>query len=181
MASHSLIILRGRAKYVRAVPVTERVGQIATSLPAFATGNGAWMRACCVQKGGIVALRCLVVDDNEDGATSLGAYLSMLGADVRVAFSGDEAIKIASEFRPQLVVLDINMPGLNGFETAKMLKQQSWAHAATFVAHTAASQTLRRAATTAGFHHFLVKGNAVSEFDAIVEHLLIDDPGRLRS
>ena len=51
----------------------------------------------------------------------------------------------------------------------------------TFVAHTAASQTLRRAATTAGFHHFLVKGNAVSEFDAIVEHLLIDDPGRLRS
>ena len=139
------------------------------------------MRACCAQKGGIVALRCLVVDDNEDGATSLGAYLSMLGADVRVACSGDEGIKIASEFRPQLVVLDINMPGLNGFETAKMLKQQSWAHAATFVAHTAASQTLRRAATTAGFHHFLVKGNAVSEFDAIVEHLLIDDPGRLRS
>ena len=76
---------------------------------------------------------------------------------MRVAFSGDEAIKIASEFRPQLVVLDINMPGLNGFETAERLKQQSWAHAAAFVAHTAASQTLRPAATAAGFHHFVVK------------------------
>ena len=119
-----------------------------------------------------------MVDDNQDGATSLGAYLSILGADVRVVFSGEEAIKIAPELRPQLVVLDINMPGLNGFETAERLKQQSWAHAATFVAHTAASRTLRRAAIAAGFHHFLVKGDAVAEFDAIVEHLLVDDPGR---
>ena len=73
------------------------------------------------------------------------------------------------------------MPGLNGFETAEMLKQQSWAHAATFVAHTAASQTLRRAATAAGFHHFVVKSDAVAELDAIVEHLLVDDPGGLSS
>ena len=124
-------------------------------------------------------LRCLVVDDHHDGATSLGAYLSILGADVRVVFSGDEAINIAPEFCPQLVVLDINMPGLNGFETVKRLKHQTWAHVATFVAHTAAGQTLRRAAMAAGFHHFLVKGDAVAQFDAIVEHLLIDDPGRL--
>ena len=131
------------------------------------------------KRGGIVVLRCLVVDDNQDGATSLGAYLSILGADVRVVFSGDEAIEIAWKFRPQLVVLDINMPGLNGFETAERLKQQAWAHAATFVAHTAASQTLREAATAAGFHHFLVKGDSVADFDAIVDRLLIDDPGRL--
>jgi len=124
-------------------------------------------------------LRCLVVDDHHDGATSLGAYLSTLGGDVRVVFSGDEALEIAPEFRPKLVVLDINMPGLNGFETIARLKQQAWAHAATFVAHTAASQTLRRAATAAGFHHFLVKGDSVADLDAIVDRLLIDDPGRL--
>ena len=122
-------------------------------------------------------LRCLVVDDHHDGATSLGAYLSILGGDVRVAFSGDQAIKIAPELRPQLVILDINMPGLNGFETIARLKHQGWAHAATFVAHTAASQTLRRAATAAGFHHFLVKGNSVADIDAIVERLLVNDRG----
>lgn len=124
-------------------------------------------------------LKCLVVDDHRDGATSLGAYLSLLGAEVRVVFSGEEAIEIAPAFRPQLVVLDINMPGLNGFETAERLRHQAWAHAATFVAHTAASQTLRRAATAAGFHHFLVKGDSVADFDAIVDRLLIGDPGQL--
>jgi len=137
------------------------------------------MRACCGQKGDIVVLRCLVVDDDRDGATSLGAYLRVLGADVCVVFSGDEAIKVAIEFRPQLVVLDINMPGLNGFETAEKLKRQAWAYAATFVAHTAAGQTLRRAATAAGFHHFLVKGDSVAYLDAIVDRLLIGDPGKL--
>jgi len=54
--------------------------------------------------------------------SSLSAYLGILGGDVRVAFSGNEAIEIAPEFRPQLVVLDINMPGLSGFETIASLK-----------------------------------------------------------
>jgi CheY-like chemotaxis protein len=157
---------------------TCRVGQSVTSLAASPTGNGASVRACGVQKGAIV-LRCLVVDDDHDGARSLGDYLGILGADVRVAFSGDEAIEIAPEFRPQLVVLDINMPGLNGFETAERLKRQAWAHAATFVAHTAASQTLRRVATAAGFHHFLVKGNSVADFEVIVESLLVGDARQL--
>ena len=124
-------------------------------------------------------LRCLVVDDDHDGARSLGDFLGVLGADVRVVFSGDEAIEISPEFRPLLVVLDINMPGLNGFETAERLKRQPWAHAATFVAHTAASQTLRRAATAVGFHHFLVKGNSVADFEVIVDGLLIGNAGQL--
>jgi len=123
-------------------------------------------------------LRCLVVDDNRDGATSLGAYLSILGAHVRVVFSGSEAIEIAPAFRPQLVVLDINMPGLNGFETAERLKLQAWSAAAIFVAHTA-SHAFRRAAAAAGFHHFLVKGGSIADFDAIVAHLLIGNGRQL--
>lgn len=126
-----------------------------------------------------MVLRCLVVDDYPDAATSLGAYLSVLGADVRVAFSGGEAIEVAPEFRPHLVVLDINMPGLNGFETAERLKHQPWARSATFVAHTAASQSLRRTATATGFHYFLVKGDSVAEFDAIVDRLLTGDSDRV--
>lgn len=124
-----------------------------------------------------IVLKCLIVDDHEDGATSLGAYLSILGAEVRVAFGGEEAIEIARVFQPRLVVLDINMPGLNGFETAARLQRQPWANDATFVAHTAANPTLRRAAAAAGFHHYLVKGGSVASFDAIVDRLLLGDSG----
>jgi two-component system CheB/CheR fusion protein len=138
-----------------------------------------WIGARILQRKGGHVLKCLVVDDHRDGATSLGAYLSILGAEVRVAFSGEEAIEIARVFQPRLVVLDINMPGLNGFETAERLQREAWANDATFVAHTAASATLRRAAAAAGFHHFLVKGDAVADFEAIVDRLLIGDPGHL--
>ena len=119
-------------------------------------------------------LRCLVVDDHEDGAVALGAYLGVLGADVRVVFSGHDAISVALQFRPRLVVLDINMPGLDGFATVKLLKRQPWAEAATFVAHTGETTALRSAATVAGFHHFLTKGDSSSlkAFDSIVGRLL---------
>jgi len=125
--------------------------------------------------------KILIVDDSPTERHVLNDMLTKAGYEVVTSDNGEDAILKAKSLKPDLILMDVVMPGLNGFETAAMLKQQSWAHAATFVAHTAASQTLRRAATAAGFHHFLVKGNAVSEFDAIVEHLLIDDPGRLRS
>jgi len=82
-------------------------------------------RAPCMFDGDYVTLRCLVVDDHRDGAEALGAVLTMLGLDVRVAYSGRAAIELAHEFQPRLVVLDINMPGLDGFETVKRLRQQS--------------------------------------------------------
>jgi CheY-like chemotaxis protein len=105
-------------------------------------------------------------------ARSLGALLGCLGTEVRVALSGHQAIELAQQFRPQLVVLDINMPGLDGFETFARLKHEPWAHGTTFVAHTGATQELRPAAIAAGFHHFLVKGATVADFKAIVDHLL---------
>ena len=71
------------------------------------------------------------------------------------------------------------MPGLNGFETAERLKHQPWARAATFVARTTASPSLRRTATAAGFHYFLVKGDSVADFDAIVDRLLTGDSDHL--
>ena len=113
-------------------------------------------------------LRCLVVDDHRDGAIALGAFIRVLGADVRVVFSGHEAISLAPEFRPHLVILDLNMPELDGFETAKILKEQPWADVATFVAHSGAIKTLRPAVMAAGFHHFVVKGDSVKAFEAIV-------------
>jgi CheY-like chemotaxis protein len=93
---------------------------------------------------------------------ALAQVLSFLGADVRALFSGEEAIEVAKDFRPRLVILDLNMPGLDGFETAEQLKQQEWAASSTFVAHTALDRA-RHAAGVAGFHHFVVKGDASPE------------------
>lgn len=120
-------------------------------------------------------LKCLVVDDHHDGAEALGAFLTMLGAQVRVCFTGEAAIDIARYLRPRLVVLDINMPGLDGFETAKQLQQQEWAHIATFVAHTGMAWPPKGAAQAARFHHFLIKGDSTVQFETIVARLLMTD------
>ena len=81
-------------------------------------------------------MRCLVVDDDRDGATVLGDLLELLGAEVRVVYDGAEAIAIAPEFQPQMVVLDINMPRIDGFVTSSALHQQAWSNAAKFIAYT---------------------------------------------
>jgi CheY-like chemotaxis protein len=82
-------------------------------------------------------------------------------------FSGAEAIDRAGAFQPWMVVLDINMPGLDGFETAKRLKQQVWARDAIFVAHTG----MRRGLGTsefAGFDHVVIKGDGPEVFESII-------------
>ena len=95
----------------------------------------------------------------------------MLGLDVRVVFSGRAAIEHARAFRPRMVVLDINMPGLDGFETAKRLKQQSWAPDALFVAHTGMLRDAAGSDEFADFDHVLTKGNASEALEAVVEEL----------
>ena len=118
-----------------------------------------------------MTLRCLVVDDHRDGAEALGAFLTMLGLDVRVVFSGRAAIELAHAFQPDMVVLDINMPGLDGFETAKRLKQQSWARIALFVAHTGMRREAASGDLFADFHHVLTKGDGAKALEAIVDNL----------
>ena len=66
--------------------------------------------------------RILVVDDNEDAAVSLGLLLQSLGHQTCVVYSGDEAIKMAIAFRPDVVLLDIGMPGVSGYEVARRLQ-----------------------------------------------------------
>ena len=68
--------------------------------------------------------RVLVVDDNEDAASSLAALLSHEGHEVRVAHGGEEALALAFEFEPEAVLLDIGMPGMNGLEVARELRRR---------------------------------------------------------
>ena len=102
--------------------------------------------------------RVLVVDDNHDAGDSLGMILGALGADVRIARDGLEALEIFGIYRPSVVLLDIGMPGMNGYEVARVMRTQFTDNPAVLVALTGWGQDDDRArARAAGFDHHLVK------------------------
>jgi CheY-like chemotaxis protein len=106
----------------------------------------------------ISALRILVVDDNRDSAASLGMLLRIMGNDVRLAHDGLEAVSIADEFRPDVVLLDIGLPRINGYEAARQIRQQPWGQRIVLIATTGWGQESdRQRSKDAGFDHHLVK------------------------
>jgi len=102
--------------------------------------------------------RILVVDDNEDATESLTMLLKLSGHETRSAFDGKRALEIAENFRPQVVLLDIGLPGLNGYDVARHLRAQGWGQEALLVALTGWGQEEdRRLSREAGFDAHLVK------------------------
>ena len=102
--------------------------------------------------------RVLVVDDNADAADSLGAVLQMLGADVRVAHDGKAALDAFGDFLPEAVLLDLGMPGMDGYEVARRIRARKDADKTILIALTGWGQDKDRdRSTAAGFHHHLVK------------------------
>lgn len=118
-------------------------------------------------------IRVLVVDDHHDGAETLGITLRLLGCDVRLTQSGEEAIEVAPAFEPLLVILDLNMPpGIDGYQTAIELRKQVWSAKATFVAHTGSSDPdIAENVKKAGFGYFVPKPSEPGAFEAIVAAL----------
>jgi PAS domain S-box-containing protein len=102
--------------------------------------------------------RILVVDDNRDAALTLGTMLELRGNDVRVAHDGLEALEIAQTFRPDVALLDIGLPRLNGYETAKRIRKEPWGADIFLIAVTGWGQEEdRRRSTEAGFNLHMVK------------------------
>ena len=102
--------------------------------------------------------RILVVDDNVDAADSLGCLLEVLGHEVRIANDGEAGVAVARQFQPDMVLMDIGMPKLNGYEAASRIRQQPWGQAMVLVALTGWGQADdRRKSANAGFDHHLVK------------------------
>jgi PAS domain S-box-containing protein len=102
--------------------------------------------------------RLLVVDDNKDAADSLATMLRLQGHEVRVVHSGAAALKTAASYRPDLVLLDIGMPGMDGYEVARRLRQQPGLENLRLAALTGwGQQQDRRRSAEAGFDHHLVK------------------------
>jgi len=104
------------------------------------------------------SLRVLVVDDNVDTVTTLAMLVQESGHEVRTAYDGSAVLEAALDYRPNLVLLDIGLPGLNGFEVAKRLRQQPALQNAVLVAMTGYGQESdRQRSQEAGFDHHLVK------------------------
>jgi CheY-like chemotaxis protein len=105
-----------------------------------------------------VRRKVLIADDNEDAAVSLGMLVEAMGHETRVAHDGLAALEIAEGFRPDIVLLDIAMPRLDGYETARRLAKRSWFASTLLIALTGWGQEAdRRRARDAGFHRHIVK------------------------
>jgi PAS domain S-box-containing protein len=104
------------------------------------------------------SLRVLVVDDNVDTVTTLALLVTESGHDVRTAYDGPAVLEAALDYRPNVVLLDIGLPGLNGFEIAKRLRQHTALQNTVLVAMTGYGgvSDLQRS-FEAGFDHHLIK------------------------
>ncbi|MEA2600669.1 MAG: hypothetical protein QOF89_1661 [Acidobacteriota bacterium] len=102
--------------------------------------------------------RVLVVDDNQDAAESLALLLQIWGHEVRTAYDGPSTLALVAEYRPDIVLLDIGLPGMSGYEVAKRLRELPGAERAVLAAVTGYGQPSdRERAREAGFDHHLVK------------------------
>jgi CheY-like chemotaxis protein len=115
--------------------------------------------------------RILVVDDSRDAAESLGLLLKLLGADVQIAYSGREALEALPNHQPNAVLLDIGMPGLNGYEVAKRIRQHPEFQDVMLIALTGWGQEEdRRRTQVAGFDHHLTKPADVGVLQSLLKY-----------
>ncbi len=104
------------------------------------------------------SLRILVVDDNRDTADSLGTMLRIMGNETQTAYDGEEAVAAAMAFRPEVILLDIGLPKLNGYEACRRIREHLWGEDLVLIALTGWGQEddVRRS-DEAGFDHHMVK------------------------
>lgn len=116
--------------------------------------------------------RVLIADDNEDAAQSLGMLVESMGHEARVVYDGQQAVQVAETFRPDLVILDIGMPKLNGYEVARQLTSQPWMARSWLVALTGWGQPSdRERAMQAGFNDHLVKPASIEALESLLLRL----------
>ncbi|MES2510499.1 MAG: response regulator [Pseudomonadota bacterium] len=106
----------------------------------------------------LTARKILVVDDNVDAADTLEALLGMDGFDVKTVYDGVAAVEAAGRIQPDVIVMDIGMPGMDGYDAARMIRQQERDRKVTLIALTGWGQSAdKKRADQAGFDHHLVK------------------------
>ena len=123
-------------------------------------------------------LRVLVVDDNVDAAQTLGMLMRATGHDVRTAHDGPTALEAALDYQPGVVILDIGLPGLNGYEVAKRIRKNPVLKNVVLVALTGYGQESdRETSLQAGFNHHLVKPARFEQLQQILATISVSASG----
>ena len=103
-------------------------------------------------------MKVLVVDDNRDAAQTLSMLIDLLGYESRAAYDGQEALDVADSFLPDVVLLDLGMPRMDGLEACRQMRQRPWGTRAAIIAVTGWGQADdHRKTRDAGFNEHLVK------------------------
>jgi two-component system, chemotaxis family, CheB/CheR fusion protein len=120
--------------------------------------------------------RILIADDNRDGTETMSMLLMHSGHQVHVAHSGAQALEIAKRVRPQIVVLDIGMPDIDGYEVAKRVRVEAWGKDVTLIAVTGWGQEDdKRRAYAAGFDHHMTKPVDPLDLSRLIDEVPMTD------
>jgi CheY-like chemotaxis protein len=137
---------------------TERGSEFAVRLPVRTQQVAAQKRSMPVEEDKSARRRILIADDNRDAAESLALLLQMEGHEVAVANDGRQAFVAFEKVQPDTALLDIGMPGLNGYDIARMIRRTAHGRAVTLIAVTGWGQDSDKAqALQAGFNHHFTK------------------------
>jgi CheY-like chemotaxis protein len=110
--------------------------------------------------------RILVVDDNRDSADSLARLLELMGHQTTIAYDGPSAVDSAESFRPEVALLDVGLPGIDGYEVCRRIRAQEWGKDIVLIAATGWGQPEdRRRSREAGFDHHMVKPIALDDLE----------------
>jgi CheY-like chemotaxis protein len=117
-------------------------------------------------------VRVLVADDNEDAAESLRVVLELMGAQAWAVYDGQAALAAAAELQPEVILLDVGMPLMNGHDVARAIRQEGWGRNVLLVALTGWGQDDdRRRSKEAGFDHHMVKPVEMPALRSLLEGL----------
>jgi DNA-binding response OmpR family regulator len=120
----------------------------------------------------VYRFRILVVDDNHDSALSLAMVLTMMGHETRTAHDGQTALDTAEEFHPDVVLLDIGLPKMNGYEVAQRIREQAWGIEMFLIAVTGWGQAEDRARSAeVGLNMHMVKPVEPTALQAVLAKL----------
>ncbi|MEM5429276.1 response regulator [Cupriavidus oxalaticus] len=112
------------------------------------------------------------MDDNRDAAESLAMLLTQEGHDVHTAFDGIEAVEVAAERQPDVILLDIGLPGINGFDAARQIREQARGRPVVLIALTGWGQEEdRQRSEAAGFDAHLVKPVSLEALQRLISEL----------
>jgi len=144
--AHSAGLGRGSEFVVRLPASAQAMAQSDPQMPPASNSTGS------------ASHRVLAVDDNRDSAESLRMLLQLWGHDARCAFDGEEALEVVDGFDPDVVLLDIGLPGMSGYDLAARIREREAQRSVTLIAVTGYGQDEdRRRVRAAGFDHHLVK------------------------